>query len=607
MVLHVDENDTQCPFVAGMEDISVDEVLRLRDCVLTNKPYPLMSFRVGPRCAFPASFGQREIKQQLFYGGRLACRVVVIRYVNKTSKTYSGVIRHLYAKEADIPTTPVTGAGQSRTDSIRLDVEEPVLVVSNGLLGRGVRSRSDFFESTPNRHTLRSPTKQGHFTFGDVFCGAGGASQGAKQAGLHVKWGLDNDSYAIQAYQNNHHGALPFRCNAHNFPPRGHTSGELRVDVLHLSPPCCYFSPAHTRDGPNDQANLEAIYTVGPILDKVRPRSATLEQTFGLSTRQQHKANFLMLLHDIGKAGYDVRYKIQDLSEFGLAQQRKRLLIIASRRGTPLPPFPRATHGPVGSGLKPWNYIRDALVPIERFASRLPDDRFHQPKPAKERREPYSPQSFLKSCITTSGASVYHYSGTRRYTPRELSFFQSFPYGYQFCGSQGEATKQIGNAFPPVMAEALYRTIAKTLEAFDNGYIGAEDDLSDLDGILERKGAITRAMRPIARASFNPPSRPAGPLSRYLVCNNTAASSGQTTASSSSPFARRNAPIPQGPRSQRRGGSSAMSLMGGILGDSDDNNDDDVRETIEVRPRRRRRTAVYIDNENEPTWISDSD
>jgi DNA (cytosine-5)-methyltransferase 1 len=63
----------------------------------------------------------------------------------------------------------------------------------------------------------------------------------------------------------------------------------------------------------------------------VRPRIATLEQTFGLVTHTQHKANFLMLLRDIGHAGYDMRYRIQDLSEYGLAQQRKRLLIIAAR------------------------------------------------------------------------------------------------------------------------------------------------------------------------------------------------------------------------------------------------------------------------------------
>jgi hypothetical protein len=45
--------------------------------------------------------------------------------------------------------------------------------------------------------------------------------------------------------------------------------------------------------------------------------------------------------------------------------------------------------------------------------------------------------------------------------------------------------------------------------------------------------------------------------------------------------------------------------MAGFLGDSGD--DDDDHGSIEVRPRRRRRTAVYIDGEAEPTWISESD
>jgi len=72
---------------------------------------------------------------------------------------------------------------------------------------------------------------------------------------------------------------------------------------------------------------------------------------------------------------------------------------------------------------------------------------------------------------------------------RELSLFQSFPYGYKFTGSKTEATKQVGNAFPPVMAEAMYRTIIRTLEAFDNGLIGAEEHIVDIEETLREKGS----------------------------------------------------------------------------------------------------------------------
>ncbi|KAH7090195.1 S-adenosyl-L-methionine-dependent methyltransferase [Paraphoma chrysanthemicola] len=589
MVLRVDENDPRCPFVAGLEDISVDEVLCTRECVLTNKNYPLLSFRSGQLCAFPSGLSKQQIKQQMFHGGRLACRVVNILFINDKGKTYSGIVRHLYGKESDAASCASSSdtPGLSRNSSIVVDDDDLAIpdTESHGLSGTiKRRARSPSVTELDGRpRKKRSPVlhKSDRYTFGDVFCGAGGASQGAKQAGLHVTWGLDHDKDAIIAYQSNHPGALPFRRSAHDFPPRGYTNEDLRVCVLHLSPPCCYFSPAHTTNGPNDQANLEAIYTVGPILKKVRPRVATLEQTFGLSTREQHKPNFNLLLYDLGKAGYDVRYKIQDLSEFGLVQARKRLLIIAARHGTPLPPFPKATHGPIGSGLKRFTSIRDALLPIERLANRPTDDQYHQPKIAARPREPYSSNSFLKGCITTNGAEKYHYTGIRKYTARELGLFQSFPVTYQFYGSQTEATKQVGNAFPPIMAEALYRTIAKTLEAFDNGFIDAEDDLSDLDGILARKGAQFPKAPSTQRSLFDATPRPTNVSYRYLVRGNS--SSSARSASTSSPFARKKA---QAKPSRNRPASSfrqRTSFLEGLLDGFED--EDHVQPSVEADTR----------------------
>jgi DNA (cytosine-5)-methyltransferase 1 len=242
MVLRVDEADPRCPFIAGMEDIPVSEVLRTRECVLTNKPYPELSFRDGPRCAFPLSLTRKEIKQQMFVGGRLACRVINIIISKNKAKPHAGIIRHLYAREADIgaATGPAHGPGLSREEPISLDDDEDGFV----MIDKKSHATPNSAGETPRKPKLPLPTKHAYLTFGDVFCGAGGASQGARQAGLQIKWGLDFDEHAIEAYQMNNPGALPFRCSAHDFPPQGHTNEELRVDILHLSPPCCYFSPA---------------------------------------------------------------------------------------------------------------------------------------------------------------------------------------------------------------------------------------------------------------------------------------------------------------------------------------------------------------------------
>lgn len=129
------------------------------------------------------------------------------------------------------------------------------------------------------------------------------------------------------------------------------------------------------------------------------------------------------------------------------------------------------------------------------------NDQYHQPRPATNPREATNPKDFLKGCITTGGSDSYHYSGLRKWTPRELSLFQSFPYGYKFTGSNTEATKQIGNAFPPVMAEAMYRTIIKTLEAFDNGLIDAEEPIFDIDETIRKKNG-SRSRRKFQGRTF---------------------------------------------------------------------------------------------------------
>ncbi|EUC35618.1 hypothetical protein COCCADRAFT_3158 [Bipolaris zeicola 26-R-13] len=479
MVLRIKEQDDRTPLVAGLEDVNIDEVYRIRDCTLTNKPYPFLSFRTSGRLAVPVGINQEEIKLQIFHAGRLTCRVINIQYMNQHGKSYSGVVRYLYGEEADKlgNVDQLTQAGASRKTAISIGVEDDdcVIVTKDCFTSRNRkrRMRADSSGLATPRSKATFSSKRDQLTYGDVYCGVGGASQGALQAGYSVAWGLDKDDRAVEAYKLNHRSAYAFKMDAHNFPPPGISKEAWRVDVLHLSPPCCYWSPVHTQPGPNDQENYEALYTVGPILKKVKPRVATLEQTSGLLTSRAHKRNFFTLLNDIGHAGYDLQYKIQDLSEFGLVQQRKRLLIIAARRGMPLPPFPKPTHGPPGSGLKPLVSIADALLPLRQLGYEAATDPYNQPRFFASPRTPYNMNSHLKGCITTGGTTSYHPSGTRPFTARELSLFQSFPPNYQFTGSKSEATKQAGNAFPPIMAEALYRSIAKTLKAYDQDLIGA--------------------------------------------------------------------------------------------------------------------------------------
>lgn len=234
-----------------------------------------------------------------------------------------------------------------------------------------------------------------------------------------------------------------------------HVSNDrmMRVDVLHLSPPCQFFSPAHTHQSVHDDDNIFALFGCSTLINKLRPRLITLEQTFGI-THERHNVYLRALIGDYTQMGYSVRWKVVRLCTWGLAQDRKRLIILAAAPGEKLPPFPRATHSENGAGgLKPFVTIQRAISSI-----RLGDD-LHDLESVKyfrPRRAPLDANK-LAGTITTGGSEVYHPDGTRDFTLREYASLQGFPKYHKFRGTKTGIRKQIGNAFPSNTVYVLYR------------------------------------------------------------------------------------------------------------------------------------------------------
>ena len=83
-----------------------------------------------------------------------------------------------------------------------------------------------------------------YYTFGDAFCGADGTSRGAKGAMLKVLWGFDYNPATIESFAKNFTDARCWAIAAHKFITVDFE--DFKVDVLHMSPPCQTFSPAHT-------------------------------------------------------------------------------------------------------------------------------------------------------------------------------------------------------------------------------------------------------------------------------------------------------------------------------------------------------------------------
>ncbi|KAI6780044.1 uncharacterized protein J7T54_007520 [Emericellopsis cladophorae] len=261
-----------------------------------------------------------------------------------------------------------------------------------------------------------------------------------------------------------------------NMAPTPRRSGQkyaenqhIRVDVLHLSPPCQPFSPAHTRPSPQDDENIFALYSCNALIDKVRPRIITVEETFGLPM-QRHQDYFHGFLNDFTQYG--------------------RLIMIAAAPGEKLPQFPEPTHSEAcGQGLKSYNTIKRAIAGLR------PTDDLHDLARVKRfypHKGRYNPDK-LGSTLTTGGADFVYFDGTRDFTLREIACLQGFPKNHQFIGSITAVKRQIGNAFAPNTVKILYQHVEKWLLKEDNKfeYKPAPQNIVLLDDDLDSDSSHT--------------------------------------------------------------------------------------------------------------------
>ena len=189
-----------------------------------------------------------------------------------------------------------------------------------------IQCASNALSGTPINATIPA-TPARRYTFGDCFCGAGGVSRGAVQAGLRVEWGFDCNAYACTSYGLNNPFTSIYPLWAHDFC-KDANDRDFKVDICHLSPPCQFFSDAHTIMGKNDDINTASLFAISELVKKAKPRVVTLEQTSGLLRRHEIYFNAVVLMFT--SLGFSIRWKILNCADFGVPQRRMRIFMIVS-------------------------------------------------------------------------------------------------------------------------------------------------------------------------------------------------------------------------------------------------------------------------------------
>ncbi|KAK5633299.1 hypothetical protein RRF57_009013 [Xylaria bambusicola] len=378
MIRHIDNDDKRPEEVQGAIEISITDIIRARNCHFTNADFP----------QYRTVLGVYRSIAELEHQGVLMCRwkctfkyrdsATRIAHMNRTRKSaapFEYSIEHINAQEASRKRFTVSENGRFnawRGGKVRGGEYDPEN--EDSPFRRPVVKVGDK-EDSEQVIIAKKPGQR--YTFGDLFCGAGGASLGARKGGFHIKVACDHHAGACLTYEGVFPEADLYKLDIFDFIVK--FANSIRVDVLHLSPPCQFWSPAHTVEGVNDDTNIAALFSCHELIRRLKPRLFTLEQTFGL-LHPKFEYYFNALIHGFTENNYSVRWKIVDLVDWGCPATRRRLLIIGSCPGEDLPTFPKATHVAPDvkkRGKKSHVTVKKMLARIPRDASQYDD--MHQP------------------------------------------------------------------------------------------------------------------------------------------------------------------------------------------------------------------------------------
>jgi DNA (cytosine-5)-methyltransferase 1 len=289
----------------------------------------------------------------------------------------------------------------------------------------------------------------------DLFCGAGGFSEGARAAGCRVAFACDSDADALDTHARNHPHTTHLQ---RTLPCTLPLPTDGRRFHLHGSPPCQTFSHVNknSRAAPDKESasSLMAWY-----LDLALTSQAT-----SWSMEQVATPETLAVVRRAAKRhAREFAFGVFDLSALGVPQARKRLIagstcVLKRLRAQQLvhaanasPSIRRAIAKPRGSHVRAGRGWKRKQWTGDRYLyERASINDFCQPIDGVA---PTVCGSHVLVWVNPSGMGGW----SDRLTPRELSALQTFAPSYRWPDRRTVAYQQIGNAVPPLVAELMLR------------------------------------------------------------------------------------------------------------------------------------------------------
>lgn len=332
-----------------------------------------------------------------------------------------------------------------------------------------------------------------------LFSGGGGLDLGFLNAGYKIIWANDSNRDAVECYRSNigEHIVCEdiYKVSLSDIP---------LADVIIGGPPCQSFSLAGNRN--SDDLRGQLVWRYLDILKSHMPKAFLFENVVGLLSAKNKNGEKILpiLISQFEALGYSVSCATLNAADYGVPQQRKRVIIVGIKGDIPFT-FPKPTHNENGTnGLLKYVSASDAIgdLPLSDdtpgFDHTMPQmselDKFivHHVKPGgnymdipdevpSERIKRLKRDGGHTTCYgrLLPGKPAYtintyfnrpnvgcniHYKYDRLMTIREAMRFQTFPDSYKLtCKSKNGKHLVVGNAVPPLLANILASHLLKFL------------------------------------------------------------------------------------------------------------------------------------------------
>ena len=342
----------------------------------------------------------------------------------------------------------------------------------------------------------------------DLFAGGGALTVGLKRAGFSILAAVEIEKHAFATFTTNHPEAKAYKQDIRTIAGSDlkALAPEGKIDLLAGCPPCQGFTSLTSKYKRSDPRN-DLILEMARLVEETRPQAVMMENVPGLAGRGKPLLD--EFLDRISRIGYEPNIDVLQVADYGVPQNRRRLVALAGL-GYQIP-MPKPTHSKDGKGdLIPWRTVRDTIgdlaEPItlaaakERSAvehsnwhlirsmSQVNKLRLKHAKPNKawtEIPEDLRPQchkgtyygfrnvygrmawdevapAITGGCTTLSKGRFGHPERDRTISVREAALLQTLPPDYRIDTPYiDHACNIVGNALPCDFAEAVARECIK--------------------------------------------------------------------------------------------------------------------------------------------------